>query len=71
MYCLLVERLERHVLAERHVAAVMQTISTKKVGAPTFDGELGKLDRMLEAGPQKQYDEEQRALIAALGLGEG
>lgn len=65
------ERLERHVLTERHVAAVMQTVSAKRVPAPTFDSELAKLDRLLQEAPERHYDDEQRALIAALGLGEG
>jgi hypothetical protein len=71
VYALIVERLERHVLTERHVAAVMQTINSRKVAAPTFETELQKLDRLLQEAPRKQYDGEQAALIAALGLGEG
>lgn len=71
MYALLVERLERHVLAERHVAAVMLAAGSKKARVPTFENELHRLDRVLEAVPGRQYGEEQAALIAALGLGGG
>lgn len=70
MYTLLVERLERHVLTERHIAAVFAVNSTKKVTLPTFESERGKLDRLLGEGPERrERDPEQAALIAALGLG--
>jgi hypothetical protein len=70
VYALIVERLERHVLAERHVAAVMAAAGAKKVTVPTFETERGKLDRLLGEGPERrQRDPEQAALIAALGLG--
>jgi hypothetical protein len=58
------------VLTERQVAAVVQTRSQKKITAPTFDSERAKLDRLLEEAPHREYDDEQRALIAALGLGD-
>lgn len=69
MYLLLLERLERHVLAERHVAAVMLAGGAKKVTLPVFETERAKLDRLLEAAPRRERDPEQAALIAALGLG--
>jgi hypothetical protein len=69
VYTLIIERLERHVLTERHVAAVMLAAGAKKVTVPTFDGERAKLDRLLDEAPRKRYGQEQAALIAALGLG--
>jgi len=69
VYALIVERLERHVLVERQVAAVMLAAGSKKVTVPTFDAERGKLDRLLDQQPRREYEPEQAALIAALGLG--
>jgi hypothetical protein len=66
-----VERLERHVLTERQCTLLAKLGGDKTAKVPTFDGELDRLDRLLQVAPEKQYDEEQRALIAALGLGEG
>jgi predicted metal-dependent hydrolase len=57
------------VLAERHVAAVMKAAGAKQVTVPTFEGEKERLDRLLDEQPRRQYDEEQAALIAAIGLG--
>jgi hypothetical protein len=69
VYALLLERLERHVLTERHVAAVMAAAGAKGVTVPTFETERARVDRLLEAAPRREYDPEQAALIAALGLG--
>lgn len=71
MYALIVERLERHVLAERHVAAVMAAAGAKRVEVPTFESERAKVDRWLEVAPERRRERnpEQAALIAALGLG--
>jgi hypothetical protein len=70
VYALIVERLERHVLVERQVAAVMLAAgSKKKITVPTFETERGKLDRLLDQQPRREYEPEQAALIAALGLG--
>jgi hypothetical protein len=70
VYALIVERLERHVLAERQVAATMAAAGAKRVEVPTFEGERARLDRMLDEQPTRRvYDAEQAALIAALGLG--
>jgi hypothetical protein len=68
VYALLLERLERHVIAERHVAAVMLAAGAKKVTLPVFETERAKLDRLLEAAPRRERDPEQQALIVALGL---
>lgn len=57
------------MLAERQVAATMKAAGAKNVTPPTFDGELAKVDRLLDQEPQRHYDDEQAALIAALGLG--
>jgi hypothetical protein len=71
VYALIVERLERHVIAERQVAAVMAAAGAKRVEVPTFDAERARLDRLLDdqPTPRRVYDPEQAALIAALGLG--
>jgi hypothetical protein len=70
VYSLVIERLERHVLTERQIAAVMAVNSTKKVTLPTFEAERARLDRLLGEGPERrERDPEQAALIAALGLG--
>lgn len=66
---LLIERLERHVLAERQVAMIAQLGGAKGVTVPTFDVERAKVDRLLEEAPRREYEPEQAALIAALGLG--
>lgn len=71
MYALIVERLERHVIAERQVAAVYLAAGGKGVTLPTFESELVRLDRMLTDVPRREYPAEQAALIAALGLGGG
>jgi hypothetical protein len=68
VYALLIERLERHVLVERQIAALMAVHSTKKVKLPTFEAERAKVDRLLELTPRREYEPEQAALIAALGL---
>jgi hypothetical protein len=69
VYSLLIERLERHVLAERLVAAVFMAAGDKKAQAPVFEIEQAKLDRLLEGSARRERDPEQAALIAALGLG--
>jgi hypothetical protein len=69
VYTLLLERLERHVLNERQVAMIAKLGGAKKVTPPTFETERHKVDRLLEVAPRREYDEEQAALIAALGLG--
>jgi hypothetical protein len=68
VYALIVERLERHVLTERQVAAAMKVAGAKNVSEPTFDRERAKLDRVLGADDRPERDPEQAALIAALGL---
>lgn len=69
MYALLIERLERHVLNERHVAAVMKAAGAKRVEVPTFEAARMKVDRLLSTDDrQRARDPEQAALIAALGL---
>lgn len=71
MYVLILERLERHVLAERHVAAVLMAGGAKKVTVPTFTDERGKLDRMLGDRPARKHrTPEQQRLLAAIGLGD-
>jgi hypothetical protein len=57
------------VLVERQVAALYAVNSTKKVPVPTFDSERAKVDRLLEQTKRREYEPEQAALIAALGLG--
>jgi hypothetical protein len=69
VYALILERLERHVLNERHVAAVHVAAGAKGITLPTFDSERARLDAMLDDAPRRQYPAEQAALIAALGLG--
>lgn len=68
MYSLILERLERHVLAERHVAAVMRAAGSKSARAPTFADERARLDRLLDVAPRRTYPPDQARLIAALGL---
>jgi hypothetical protein len=36
---------------------------------PTFETERAKVDRLLTAAKRREYEPEQAALIAALGLG--
>lgn len=69
MYTLVVERLERHVLVERQVAAVMRAAGSKHGEVPTFEGHKGKLDALLGDKPRRHYAPEQADLIAAVGLG--
>jgi predicted metal-dependent hydrolase len=69
VYTLILERLERHVLAERHVAAVMRAAGAKGGDVPTCESERARLDRLLDDRPRRAYPPEQAALIAALGLG--
>jgi hypothetical protein len=64
-----VERLERHVLNERQCALLARLGGDKRAQLPVFETERGKLDRLLEAQPERQYTQEQRDMIAALGLG--
>jgi hypothetical protein len=64
-----VERLERHVLAERQVAVAAKVGGAKNVTVPTFEAEKAKLDRLLDVAERRVYSEEQAQLIAALGLG--
>ena len=71
MYSLVVERLERHVLNERQVAALARLSGAKRVTLPTFDAERAKLDRLLGTEQRRSYSPEQAAMIAALGLGDG
>lgn len=68
MYTLILERLERHVLAERQVAAIMRAGGAKRAVAPTFDAERARLDRLLDVAPRRSYPPAQARLIAALGL---
>lgn len=68
MYALIIERLERHVLNERQVAMIAKLGGAKIAELPTFETERDRLDRLLSDEPRKQYDDEQAALIAALGL---
>lgn len=68
MYSLLIERLERHVLNERQVAMVAK-LGGDKGKVPTFEAERAKVDRLLTAAKRREYEPEQAALIAALGLG--
>jgi hypothetical protein len=71
VYSLIIERLERHVLNERQVAVVAKLGGSKTAQLPVFEQEKAKLDRLLGTTPRRQYDPEQAALIAALGLGDG
>lgn len=71
MYLLLLERLERHVIAERQVAATMKAGGAKDVDVPTFEAERQRLDRALGQAERKYRDPEQQALIDALGLNDG
>jgi hypothetical protein len=68
VYALIVERLERHVLAERQVAMIAKLGGAKRVDVPRFDVERDRLDRLLTDQPRREYEPEQAALIAALGL---
>jgi hypothetical protein len=71
VYSLIVERLERHVLNERQCALIAKLGGDRKATVPVFEQEKAKLDRLLGAAPRRQYSEEQAAMIAALGLGDG
>jgi hypothetical protein len=68
VYALILERLERHVIAERQVAVIAKLGGDKRAKLPTFDGERAKLDRLLELHERKRYPRAQAELIAALGL---
>jgi hypothetical protein len=71
VYALIVERLERHVLNERQCALLAQLGGQKNVRTPRFDQELARVNALLADEPRRTYDDEQAALIAALGLGNG
>jgi hypothetical protein len=66
-----VERLERHVLAERQVAATMKAAGAKRVDVPAFDRLKARIDRELGADLTRRrvYDQETSELLAAIGLG--
>lgn len=70
VHALVVERLERHVLVERQVAATLKAGGAKGVEVPTFAAEVARLERLLaEDEGRKRRDPEQQALLDALGLG--
>jgi hypothetical protein len=66
-----VERLERHVLAERQVAIVARLGGDKHAEMPNLAAYRARLDRELDVrtGPRRVYDTETAELIAAVGLG--
>jgi hypothetical protein len=71
VYALIVERLERHVLAERQVAIFAKGFGDKRAQVPNLAAYRERLDRELEVrtGPRRVYDTETTELIAAVGLG--
>lgn len=71
MYALILERLERHVLAERQVAVIAKLGGDKRARLPMFDEYRARLDRELDTptGPRRTYDTATAELITAVGLG--
>ena len=68
-YVLLVEQLERQVLADRQIAALQAVISGKGGDLPTLTEARGQLDAALEADPiPVGVDDEQMRLRRALGV---
>lgn len=63
VYVLLVDRIERHVAAERQVAAAYHSSEL-----PSFAEARAQFDESLVAEP-KQVDPDRLALMTALGLG--
>lgn len=63
---LLRDQVERQVLAERQVAAVLIAAGAKKVNMPSLDEEWAKLDAALQGEPDD--DPERRDFLAAFGL---
>jgi hypothetical protein len=47
----------------------MLAAGAKGVRMPAFETERAKVDRLLTAAKRREYEPEQAALIAALGLG--
>lgn len=67
VYALLIEKLERQVLAELQVVAVLMAAGQKGLSWPTIDERRAALDAALIAVPQS-VDSEQQQLRRALGV---
>jgi hypothetical protein len=67
---LLAERVERQVLCDRQVVAILAAGSGKRLDLPEVDDALERLDAALVAEPQR-VEPEQDELLRALGVGRG
>ena len=68
-YVLLLDSLERHVLAERQIAAVLMAAGAKDVTLPDPQEQRELFDAALSAEPQAaEVDTEQMQLRRALGV---
>lgn len=67
---MLLEHLERHVLADRHVAAVLMAAGAKDVTLPSLQEQRDRFYAALveEPKPMAQVDIEQLELRRALGV---
>lgn len=66
---LLLDQIERQVLADRHVAAVLMAAGAKDVKLPTFQEQRALFDSALEAAPTfSRISTEQMELRQALGV---
>lgn len=68
-YVLLVEQLERQVLADRQIAALQFVMSGEGGDLPTLAESVAQFDEALVAAPQPaDVDDEQMRLRRALGV---
>lgn len=67
VYVLHLDRIERHVLAERQVAIVALAGGAKDVEMPTLDGAIDLYEQAL-IEPPRLVDRDHAELLAALGV---
>lgn len=69
MYVLLLERLERQVLVEQHITAVLAAAGAKGVEMPVFAERQAELDAWLLSEDRKAHvDPETAELMSVLGV---